>query len=108
MVRNEIKKSIQGMMLIIVVFLIGFICMLFNIKSNYKASDVQYYKLYIDRLEGPLTPEKKAYIEEEYEKVIDIIDKQNAMMMNGHSSIDFELLDYAFNHEQAFKMVYER
>lgn len=107
MIINEIRKMMKGMTPIIVIFLIGFICMLLTIKKNYRERDVQYYKLYINKLEGFLTPDKAEYIEEEYKAVVDLIQESYSMPMLSNG-IDYEKLDYAFKHEQAFKMIYER
>ena len=57
---------------------------------------VQYYREYMETLEGELDYEKEVFIEDEYERVIVTMEINNELVMNGQN-IDLEAMQYAID-----------
>ncbi len=108
MFKNEFNKSMHGMSIILVVFATAYFFTLIFEKNNYDGKLVFYYSEYMDVLEGEITPDKEEYIKNEYECVVTAIERNNELIMMGGQGIDTDAFKYAFDHQQAFTMLFER
>ncbi len=107
MFKNELKKSMYGMTPIFVIFTICYFLVLIFSKDSFDDRMVQYYREYMETLEGELDYEKEVFIEDEYERVIVTMEINNELVMNGQN-IDLEAMQYAIDHQSAFDIIYEK
>ncbi len=107
MFKDELKKYIGKLVLLFLIFGIGYFLMLMINHTSIESRVRQYYEEYIGALEGPLGSEKESYIADEYERVTVVIEKAGNSIQNGEQ-IDFDKVDYALEHEKAWQMVYDR
>ena len=76
----------------------------------------EQYRAYCQRLQGPMTPEKRRYLDEEYERVVLILeaqsDMESAYKEGKISKEEFEAFNkqwfYAMDVEQAFRKIYDQ
>lgn len=105
MFKFELKKYMDVLFILVCLFgIIYFFILTFN-HSKIDASVRGFYNEYIKILAGPLNEEKETYILEEYQRVNLVIEQSNS---NPEAWSDFDKLQYAFQHEIAWGMVYDR
>lgn len=107
MLKNEFKKSMYGITVILILFIASYILTIILSKDNMSVRDVQYYKEYINNLKGELTLDKESYIQDEYNRVNLVIEINNELIMNGEK-INQDEMQYALEHQNAFSRVYEK
>lgn len=91
----------------VMVFLVCNFISIVSSKPKYSNKTLRYYKEYMQVLEGVLTENSEKYIQEEYEKVVSTIEAEK-QLANTAGTIDFDAVQYAVDHEQAFNMIYDR
>lgn len=106
MFKYELKKYMGALFTLVCMFgIVYFLILTFN-HSEIDANVRDFYHYYIKILDGPLNEEKEAYISEEYQRVNLVIEQNNAA--DPAAWRDFDKLDYALQHEVAWKMLYDR
>lgn len=106
MIKYEIKKmmSLPHILLILLAFIIQFILCFYpqNVSHTYSKT---VYKDYTEKLSGEYTADKRAYIEKEYERMQDVIEKYEETSENYKKEIitleEYEKYNDSYNEAMA-------